>query len=65
MNERILNVIYYDPMVMSKEVQIVYRLFLVNGYLLHGNILSETETDRSIYYLHGRFCDSLSKVDST
>ena len=28
--------------------------FLVNGYLLHGNIYSETEAD-SIYYLRGRF----------
>ena len=36
----------------SKEVQIVYRLFLACGmgflvdcYLLHGNILSETEAE--------------------
>ena len=32
--------------VVVKEVQIVYRLFLVNCYLLHGNIKSETETDK-------------------
>ena len=30
----------------TKEVQIVYRLFLVNCYLLHGNIYRETEADR-------------------
>ena len=31
---------------LSKEVQIVNRLFLLNCYLLHGNIYSETEADR-------------------
>ena len=30
----------------AKEVQIVCRLFLVNCYLLHRNIQSETEADR-------------------
>ena len=45
-----------------------YRLFLVvNGYLLQGNMESETETDtgrdRSIYYLRGRFRDSLKGLD--
>ena len=28
-----------------KEVQIVYRLFLVNHYVLQGNIQSEKEAD--------------------
>ena len=53
--------------VVIKEVQIVYRLFLVNCYLLHGNILSElkTDRDRSIYYLGGRFSDSLKDFSST
>ena len=53
----------------GQEVQIVYRLFLVNYYVLplHGNIKSETEADRnrSIYYLHGRFSDSLKGLSST
>ena len=51
----------------SKEVQIVYRLFLVNYYLLHGNMQSQTEADRkrSIYCLHGRFSDSLKWLGST
>ena len=50
-----------------KEVQIVYRLFLVNCYLLHGNIQSETEADRdrSIYCLCGRFSDSLKRLCTT
>ena len=50
-----------------KEVQKVYRLFLVNYYLLHGNIYSETEADRDIsfYYLRGRFSDSLNWLYST
>ena len=30
----------------TKEVQIVYRLFLVNFYLLHENIQSEIEANR-------------------
>ena len=29
-----------------EEVQIVYRLFLVNCYLLYGNMQSQTEADR-------------------
>ena len=50
-----------------EEVQIVSRLFLVNCYLLHEYIYSETEADRdrSIYYLCGRFSDSLKEVYST
>ena len=49
----------------DKEVQIVYRLFLVNCYLCHGNIKSETEADRgrSIYYPRGRFSDSMNWLD--
>ena len=49
----------------GKEVQIVYRLFLVDCYLLHGKIWSETDTDKSIDYLRGRFSDSLKWLDST
>ena len=51
----------------DKEVQIVFRLFLVNCYLLHGNIKSETEADRdrSIYFPRGRFNDSLKGPSST
>ena len=50
-----------------KEVQKVYRLFLVNHYVLQGNIQSEKEADidKSISYLHGRFSDSLKELDST
>ena len=50
-----------------KEVQIVYRLFLVNRYVLQGNIQSETEAyiNKSIYYLPVRFSDSLKELDST
>ena len=50
-----------------KEVQIVYRLFLVNRYVLQGNIQSEKEAyiNKSIYYLRGRFSDSLKELDST
>ena len=38
-----------------------YRFFLVNCYLRHGGIQSQTQADRdrSIYYLQWRFSDSL------
>ena len=50
---------------LSKEVQIIHRLFLVIYYLLHGKIWGKTEaeTDTSIYYLRGRFSDSLKWLD--
>ena len=36
---------------------------IIHGlYLLHGNIKSETEAD-SIYYLRGRFSDSLNWLE--
>ena len=54
-----------DKAVSGKEVHIVYRLFLVNCYQLHGNIQSKTEADRdrSIYYLRGRFSGSLNWLE--
>ena len=35
---------------MTKKVQTVYRLFLVNYYSLHGNIQNETEADTDKQY---------------
>ena len=59
--------VLYALVASVKEVQIVYMLFLVNCYLLHRNIQSQTEADRdrSIYYLHVRFSDSLKWLGST
>ena len=50
-----MNSVYFLE-VQIKEVQIVYGLFLVNCYLLHGNIYSETnqiETEVLTIYTGG------------